>query len=130
MGVRLARGPVTAVASLAVRRLQLRWRGLEFGHRSEAEVTPVDRLRIDACWSVSMGLAMVDPLRAADFNARQLLWALEVGDPYRVARALAVEAGFSVIVGLGGGDDGPPSCSDAPQPSLRSCGTTVPGTTS
>lgn len=103
VGVRLARDAGRAVASLAIRRLQLRWRGLDFVDRRAAQVPAVDLLRIDACWSISVGLAMIDPLRAADFNVRQLLWALAVGDPQRVARALTLEAGFSVIVAVGGG---------------------------
>jgi hypothetical protein len=41
---------------------------------------------------------MVDPIRAADFNVRQLLSALEVGDPYRIARAMALEGGFSILI--------------------------------
>jgi hypothetical protein len=102
VGVRLARGPRTAVASLALRRLQLRWRGLDFAAKDESHIAPQDLLHIDACWSISAGLAMVDPIRAAAFNVRQLLRALDVGDPYRVARALALEAGFSVVdVGAG-----------------------------
>jgi hypothetical protein len=101
VGVRLARGPRTAIASLAIRRLQLRWRGLEFTAKDAAQIAPEDLLHIDACWSISAGLAMVDPIRAAAFNVRQLLRALDVGDPYRVARALALEAGFSVVGGSG-----------------------------
>lgn len=97
-GVRLARGPATAIASLAMHRYRLRRRGLAFDRRSDAQMAPHDLRRIDACWSITAGLAMVDPLRAADLNVRQLLWALDVGDPFRVARAVALEAGFSVII--------------------------------
>lgn len=97
VGMRLARGPRSAIASLLVRRLQLRWRGLEFTAREESEIPPDDLLRIDTGWAISAGLAMVDPIRAAAFNVRQLLQALEVGDPYRIARAMALEAGFSVV---------------------------------
>ena len=104
VGMRLDRGPRSAVVSLALRRLQLRWRGLEFEHRDPATIAPEDLIRIDASWSISAGLAMVDPIRAAAFNVRQLLKALEVGDPERVARALALEAGFSVV-SLGAGRD-------------------------
>jgi hypothetical protein len=103
VGVRLASGPRAALASLALRRLQLRWRGVDIGARPDAPATPGDLLRIDACWSMTVGMAMVDPLRAADVNVRQLLWALRVGDPYRVARALALEAGFSMIIPVGAG---------------------------
>ena len=35
---------------------------------------------------------MVDYIRAADFKTRHLLLALDAGDPYRLARALAVDA--------------------------------------
>lgn len=41
---------------------------------------------------------------AAAFNVRQLLKALDVGDRYRIARALALEAGFSVV-GIGAGQE-------------------------
>lgn len=104
VGMRLARGPRTAVLSLALRRWQLRRRGLAFHSKPTSALTSEELLGIDACWSVSAGLAMVDPIRAADFNVKQLLRALEVGDPYRVARALALEAGFSVV-GAGAGAD-------------------------
>ena len=98
VGVPLARGHATALASLALRRFQLRWRGLEFTAQPESRIAHDDLFRIDACWSIAVGLAMVDPIRAADFNVRQLLWALGVGDPYRIARALALEGGFSVLI--------------------------------
>jgi len=103
VGVRLASGPHAALASLALRRLLLRLRGIEFRARPDAPITQGDLLRIDACWSITVGMAMVDPLRAADVNVRQLLWALRVGDPYRVARGLAIEAGFSTIIPVGAG---------------------------
>jgi hypothetical protein len=80
VGVPLARGQATALASLAFRRLQLRWRGFEFTAQPESRMTHEDLFRIDACWSITVGLAMVDPIRAADFNVRQLLSALGVGD--------------------------------------------------
>jgi hypothetical protein len=42
---------------------------------------------------------MLDPVRAADFQARHLLLALRAGEPYRVARALATDACFSSLSG-------------------------------
>ncbi|NOT26879.1 MAG: protein kinase [Acidobacteria bacterium] len=102
-GVRVARGPRTALASLAFRRFQLQWRGVEFTPRPASRIAQDHARRIDACWSVTVGMAMVDPLRAADFNVRQLLWALALGDRDRVARALALEGGFSAIITVLGG---------------------------
>jgi eukaryotic-like serine/threonine-protein kinase len=98
VGVPLARGHASALASLALRRLQLRWRGLDVRTQREPRISDDDLFRIDACWSITVGLAMVDPIRAADFNVRQLLSALKVGDPYRIARAMALEGGFSVLI--------------------------------
>jgi eukaryotic-like serine/threonine-protein kinase len=65
---------------------------------------PADSLlRIDTCWSVTTGLSMVDNIRAAEFNTRHLRLALEAGDPYRLARAVALEAIFAAS-----GDTGSP----------------------
>ena len=92
--MRLAPSPLVALASLVWRRARIRWRGLAFVARDPDHI-PADRLlRIDTCWSVATGLALVDNVRAADFNTRHLLLALEAGEPYRMARALALEAGF------------------------------------
>src|SRR6185436_5443941 len=100
IGIRPSRGPRGALASILLQRAQLRWRGLDFVARDASQIAAEDLLRIDACWSITTGLAMVDNIRAAAFHARQLIIALDTGEPYRVARALALEAGFSA---LGGG---------------------------
>lgn len=91
-----------AVLSLLWHRLQLRLRGLRFRSRLEEEVSVADQLRIDTCWAVSMGLGLVDPLRGRDFGTRALLLALRGGDLYRVARSLAIEAGYSATAGSRG----------------------------
>jgi hypothetical protein len=91
LGMRLAPSPLAALASLSWRRLRLRRRGLEFVERDAARIAADTLLRIDTCWSVATGLAMVDSVRAAEFNTRHLLLALEAGEPYRIARALAIE---------------------------------------
>ena len=66
--MRLAPGPRTALASLLWRRAQLRWRGLEFKEQDPARVPAESLLRIDTCWSVTTGLAMVDNIRAAEIG--------------------------------------------------------------
>jgi tetratricopeptide (TPR) repeat protein len=92
--MRLMPGPRAALASLLFRRARLRWRGLDFVERSEDRVSADDLLRIDTCWSVVTGLALVDIIRAAAFQTRHLMLALDAGEPYRVARALSIEALF------------------------------------
>jgi tetratricopeptide (TPR) repeat protein/predicted Ser/Thr protein kinase len=103
VGMRLARGPRTAVASMLLRRVELSLRGLDFDSREQSQISEEDLLRIDTCWAVSTGLMLVDTLRAASFHAGHLRMALDVGEPYRIARALALEASFSAA---GGGESG------------------------
>jgi hypothetical protein len=98
--MRLAPGPLTALASLSWRRSRIRRRGLGFVRREEDHIPADSLLRIDTCWSVTTGLLMVDSIRAADFNARHLLLALDAGEPYRIARALALEVGFLASSGM------------------------------
>jgi hypothetical protein len=42
---------------------------------------------------------MVDTIRAAEFHARHLLLTLRLGEPYRIARELCVEAGYHALSG-------------------------------
>jgi hypothetical protein len=81
-------------------RAVLRARGIGFRERSERELTTVELQRIDTCWSVAAGLGMVDNIRGADFQTRQALLALRAGEPMRVVRALALEAGFVAVAGV------------------------------
>jgi hypothetical protein len=99
MGLRLARSPVTALASLLWRRFLIRMRGLGFRPRDEAAIAPESLIRVDACWSVATALGVVDTIRGADFQGRHLLLALQIGDRYRIARALAVEAIYAAVEG-------------------------------
>ena len=99
VGMRMAPDGHAALASLMIRRAQLRWRGLTFVERSASQVPVEDLLRIDTCWSAMSGLAMVNNVRAADFETRHLILALNAGEPYRVARAFAAEAAFAAIGG-------------------------------
>jgi hypothetical protein len=88
-----------ALLSLAYRRLLVILRGLRFRERPESQLLDNDRILIDTCWSVAVGLSMVDTIRAADFQARHLLLALDAGEPFRVARALAMEVAQRAVPG-------------------------------
>jgi serine/threonine protein kinase len=93
-GLSFPKSSRAAFASLLLRRSQLRWRGLRFAERRDDAVAPAALSRIDTCWSVMTGIAMVDIVRALDFQTRHLLLALDAGEPYRIARGLAAEAAF------------------------------------
>jgi hypothetical protein len=95
VGLKLAPTPARALTSLLVRRTQLRLRGLEFHEHDASQLSAEELRRIDVCWSVAVPLGMVDTIRAADVQTRHVLLALAAGEPYRVARALAVEASFA-----------------------------------
>jgi hypothetical protein len=64
------------------------------------EIPPAVLAKIDACWSAGLGCAWVDTSRAAAFQARYMLLALEAREPARVARGLATEA--SQLAAIGG----------------------------
>ena len=99
MGMKLASSPATALASLLWRRLRIRMRGLHFTPRDASEIAPEALVRVDACWSVATALGVVDTIRGADFQGRHLLLALDIGDRFRIARALAVEAVYAAVEG-------------------------------
>ena len=92
LGMRSAQSPRAAVLSLLWQRLRLRWRGLVFVPRSVDSVDADALLRMDTCWAAATGLAMADVVSASDFTARHLLMALDAGEPYRIARGMAMES--------------------------------------
>ena len=99
VGMRLPKTPLIALLTLLLLRLRVRLRGLGFEERPESKIPAADLVRIDTCWAVASGLGFVDTVRGGAFQARGLLLALEAGEPFRVARALAVEAAYSSISG-------------------------------
>lgn len=95
VGLRLAPTPPRAVASLALRRVLVRVRGTRFRARAPSALSRQELSRVDTCWSVALGLGLIDSIRGADFQARHLLAALGTGEPYRVARALCLETAYT-----------------------------------
>ncbi|KAF0247348.1 MAG: ATPase/protein kinase family protein, partial [bacterium] len=93
--IKLPETTKAALISFLFQRLQIWFRGLGFRQRQVSEIPSDELLRIDVCWSATVGLAYVNSKRAIDFQARHLLLALNAGEPYRVARALALEAAYS-----------------------------------
>ncbi|HEY7955354.1 MAG TPA: serine/threonine-protein kinase PknK, partial [Polyangia bacterium] len=99
VGLHLPATPRRALASLLYRRARLRLRGLSFRPRDASEVAAEELTRIDVCWSVAAGLAMVDTIRGSDFQTLHLQLALDAGEPRRIARALAMEAALTAADG-------------------------------
>ncbi len=102
VGISYPRTPTHALVSLLVRRAQIHLRGFGFRERAAAAIPPEQLARIDICWTAAIGLGMTDMVRGNDIQTRQLLLALRAGEPYRVAKAIAVEAGYRSTAGHGG----------------------------
>ncbi|HUP59144.1 MAG TPA: protein kinase [Thermoanaerobaculia bacterium] len=99
VGMKLPATPRRAVLGIIAERIRLKLRRGKDRERPLAEIPPDLLLRIDICWAVAIGMVRVDNIRAAVFQSRHLRLALEAGEPYRVTRALVVEAGYSSIGG-------------------------------
>jgi tetratricopeptide (TPR) repeat protein len=99
VGLELPPSPRRALAALAFRRAQLRLRGVRFRARDESTLTAEERLRVDTAWAVGAGLSGVDLIRGAHAQTRSLLLALDLGEPYRVMRALSLEASLVATAG-------------------------------
>ncbi|TNE87583.1 MAG: hypothetical protein EP330_17965 [Deltaproteobacteria bacterium] len=97
LDLRLASSPRWALASLLAQRAALRLRGLEPAR--EHQPTADELYKVDTCWSLASGLAIIDTFVATDFQVRQLRLALDAGEPYRVVRALALEASYLAAQG-------------------------------
>ena len=91
-GVEVRRSPRAALLSLVWRRARLRWRGLRFVPKPVDEIDADTLLRLDTCWSATTGLLLVDMISALDLSAHYLLMALDAGEPYRLARGMAIES--------------------------------------
>ncbi|MEP7122990.1 MAG: AAA family ATPase [Byssovorax sp.] len=106
-GVAAARGldvpktPGRALAALLLSRAELRLRGLGFTERAEREIPATQLAKIDVAHAAALGLALVDMVRGAGFQTRNLLLSLDAGEPSRLARALSFEAAF--LANEGGG---------------------------
>ena len=90
-GIAMPRTPFRALLSVLGRRRLLKMRGLAFSERRADEVSEDDLRRIDLCWALANGLSGVDLVRSADFQTRNITFALEAGEPARIAQALSLQ---------------------------------------
>lgn len=90
IGESLPSGDRTALAALLWGRVRIasrrhKWRrGHHFAH--------TELRRLDALWSISLGLGSIEQLPSFALCARYVQLSLELGEPMRVARAFAMEA--------------------------------------
>ncbi len=94
IGLHLSETPRRAIAAVLWQRVWLRLRGFGFRRRLESEIPRRDLTVADVCHAVALGLALVDNIRGAEYQARSLLLALRAGEPSRVAMTLGAEAGY------------------------------------
>ncbi|MGO9599160.1 MAG: ATP-binding protein [Isosphaeraceae bacterium] len=81
-----------ALALLLLHRFRLRFYRTDFHNPVDPDdAAHSDLIRIDICWA-AIALSVIDPIKGAEFQARTLLLALRVREPYRVARSLASAA--------------------------------------
>jgi len=100
LGMTLPSSTGRALLPLLWSRVRLRLRGLKYEEREERDVPRRVLRDIDAIFTVAEGLTLVDPVCAANFHARYALRALRAGEPRRIGRALAGEAGFLSTQGV------------------------------
>ena len=99
IGMKMPDSPRMAILSIVLRRAWMQIRGLDFKERRPEEVPAQLLTAIDVCWAVVIGLSRIDNIRASYFQPIHLQLALEAGEPYRVARAMAAEAAFCATRG-------------------------------
>jgi hypothetical protein len=98
-GLSLPSTNAQAVAELAWLRARLFVRGRGWRARHAAQISRARLARIDICWSVGIGMALIGSVRGAVFLSRALLLALSAGEPARVARALCAEHVYHAALG-------------------------------
>jgi hypothetical protein len=99
VGIAYPRTARSALVGLLARRALIRLRGVGHRARRDEDLAPSTRARLDICRTAAEGLAMVDNIRGAHFQARNLLMTLASGDLPRTSLALALESGFVATAG-------------------------------
>jgi len=83
-----------------VSRMRVELHGLKFDIKPREAWESAALQRTDAYWAAAKGFSLVDPVRGTTFQFTHFRHALDCGDPYRIARALALEAGFHALMGV------------------------------
>lgn len=99
VGMRMPKTRRGMLFALLLGRVRLALRGTRFRPRDEMSIRPEVLMRVDTCWSVSVGLGIVDTVRGAVFQTHHALEALNSGELHRAARAMCMESGYGAVRG-------------------------------
>lgn len=99
VGLRLARGSGRALGSWLWQRAALALRGSSYEPIEASEADEHELLRVDVCWSAATGLPAVDVFLGQAIQSQHLRFALRLGEPRRLARALSVETLYAATSG-------------------------------
>lgn len=91
--------PKQAFLEYMVGRVKLRMRGLGYRRMEDARVSQADALRADIYRTISLAVTPLEPLAGTLYTLKTLQFALEVGEPIRLADALA---GYGMCLSLQG----------------------------
>jgi tetratricopeptide (TPR) repeat protein len=80
-------------------RVRLLFRGLGFKAQDPARIDPRALTRVDVCWSVAHGFGMTDATTGTAFHTMGARLSLNLGDPFRAARALS---GYALTASIAG----------------------------
>jgi serine/threonine protein kinase/tetratricopeptide (TPR) repeat protein len=92
VGIKITLSPRMAIGQLLLERLLLKVRGLRFTERDASEVDVAELERIDVLRSFTVGASNIHPVLSAGFQTSNLLRALRLGEPKRIALLLCREA--------------------------------------
>lgn len=99
VGEKFSRSHLRALLSLLWTRALLKFRGLGWKYKSEAEIDRKKLVRLDIYKVAGENLGPVDFLLGAKYQARSLLEALRAGEISRVGHVMATEATFVATQG-------------------------------
>ena len=92
--VRFPRGAITNPLRMWIHRFLSPYLRLRLEFRNEANLPEADLIRIDGCWSGAFALLPQDPTFGMAFQTLHLRHSLEAGEPFRLMRALVLEAAY------------------------------------
>lgn len=99
VGMKLSETQNQAFLSILIGRVKLWLRGMKYQKRAESEISAEELKKIDVCWTVVDSIGNVNPVEALNFQTKHILLALEIGEPYRLVRAMNFECFFSGFSG-------------------------------